>query len=58
VADATKGLTDEVEPEEAEPERELGTAVEEPLLPYEVRKDGSIAHFTQERASLQREVGS
>lgn len=52
----------EVEPE-VEPtlEREVGTVVvdEELGLPYEVRKDGSIAYFTQERAALPtREVGS
>lgn len=37
--------------------REVGTVVEEAVLPFERRKDGSIAYFTQEQAQ-QREVGS
>lgn len=46
-----------------EPElREVGTVVDDDVagLPFEVRKDGSIAHFTQETAEHQqlREVGS
>jgi hypothetical protein len=45
------------------PVREVGTAIQvDPVtgLAYEVRKDGSIAYFTQEQAQvvLQREVGS
>ena len=52
-------LADEAEEvEEVAADREVGTIVVEQALPYEIRKDGSIAHFTQERASLQREVGS
>jgi len=47
---------------EAEP-REVGTVVlvdETTGLAYEVRKDGSIAYFTQEKAKAEhlREVGS
>lgn len=43
---------------ESEP-REVGTVVDDKGLPYEVRKDGSIAYFTQEKAEqLLREVGS
>lgn len=38
--------------------REVGTVVEEAVLPFERRKDGSIAYFTQEQAVQQREVGS
>jgi ribosomal protein L1 len=39
-------------------DREVGTVVEEVVLPFEVRKDGSIAYFTQEHAAMVREVGS
>ena len=39
-------------------EREAGSVVDVEALPFEVRKDGSIAYFTQEKAELQREVGS
>lgn len=49
---------EEEAPEEEFSEREVGTVVDEVALPYEVRKDGSIAYFTQEQASLLREVGS
>lgn len=47
-----------VEDEDLDLEREVGSVVEEPVIPFEIRKDGSIAYFTQERAALQREVGS
>lgn len=43
---------------EEEVEREVGTVVDAPAIPFERRKDGSIAYFTQEQAALQREVGS
>jgi len=39
-------------------EREVGTLVEEPMIPFEIRKDGSVAHFTHEAAALVREVGA
>jgi len=41
--------------------REVGTVVrvdDVTGLPYEIRKDGSIAYFTQEKAEDLREVGS
>ncbi len=39
-------------------QREVGTVVDAPVIPFERRKDGSIAYFTQEQAALLREVGS
>jgi len=40
------------------PEREVGTHVEEAVVPFEVRPDGSIAHFAHEAGRAQREMGS
>lgn len=53
---------DVVDPETAEEEtpqlvREVGTTTEVAAIPFEVRKDGSIAYFTHE-ATTMREAGS
>jgi hypothetical protein len=55
-----QGEVDPVELAEEEEDllvREVGTLVEEPMIPFEIRKDGSVAHFSHEAAALVREVG-
>lgn len=51
---------DEQGEDDEESPREVGTVVDVEALPFEVRKDGSQAHFTQEKADkhVTREVGS
>ena len=46
------------EAEEPTLQREVGTKVEEVAVPFEVRPDGSIAHFAHEAGNIQREMGS
>jgi|GEM_PF-3644649 len=49
----------EVEDDEAQDTaRELGSVVTERAVPFEVRPDGSIAHFAHASAQIAREVGS
>ena len=38
--------------------REVGSVVTEEAVPFEVRPDGSIAHFAHATAQIAREVGS